>query len=157
MVILNAFLRLTAGTPPHRVVNQSVDNIYPLSLRAVNHLVEENQVLLRPRDEDHLDDVFHALSNRTRRALVNRLADGPARVTELARPHGMSLAAISKHLFGLERAGLIQRKRDGSVQSCVLNPKAMTSADEFLATYRRFWSGTFDKLADFVERPKGRR
>ena len=110
--------------------------------------------MLRPRDDDQLDEIFHALSNRTRRALVRTLADGPARVTELARPHGMSLAAISKHLFVLERAGLIARKRDGSVQSCVLNPKAMASADQWLAAYRRFWSRQFDQLADFVERPK---
>lgn len=110
--------------------------------------------MLRPRDEDRLDEVFHALSNRTRRALVATLAAGPARVTDLARPHGMSLNAISKHLFVLERAGLIERQKSGSVHSCVLTPRAMASADEWLTAYRRFWSHQFDKLADFVERPR---
>lgn len=110
--------------------------------------------MLRARHEDQLDEVFHALSNRTRRALVKTLAAGPARVTELAKPHGMSLNAISKHLFVLERAGLIERKRQGSVQSCVLTPRAMATADEWLATYRGFWSRQLDQLADFVERAK---
>ena len=106
------------------------------------------------RNDDRLDAVFHALANRTRRALVATLADGPARVTELAAPHGMSLAAVSKHLFVLEHAGLIRRTRSGSVQSCVLNPKAMARADAWIAGYRRFWNRQIDRLAAFVEEPE---
>jgi len=109
---------------------------------------------LTARNDDRLDEVFHALANRTRRALVRTLAEGPARVTELAQPYGMSLNAISKHLFVLERAGLIKRKRTGGTQTCVLNAKAMASADEWLTTYRRFWNRQFDRLAEFVERPQ---
>ena len=66
----------------------------------------------RADDDDRLDEVFHALANRTRRALLGQLASGPARVTELAAPHGMSVNAVSKHLFVLERAGLIRRHLD---------------------------------------------
>lgn len=102
-------------------------------------------------DEEHLDDVFHALANRTRRALLRTLAEGPARVTELAAPHGMSVNAISKHLFVLERAGLIRRSRNGSVQSCVLDAAPMATADEWIRGYRRFWTGKIDRLAAFVE------
>ena len=105
-------------------------------------------------EEDHLDDVFHALANRTRRALLRTLSGGPARVTELAVPHGMSVNAISKHLFVLERAGLIRRARDGGIQSCVLEAAPMATADEWIRTYRRFWGGKIDRLAAFVE--KGR-
>ena len=106
---------------------------------------------MKTTTEDQLDEVFHALANRTRRALVRRLADaGPARVTELAEPLGMSVAAVSKHLFVLERAGLIRRTRDGNVQSCVLEPAAMESADGWLGIYRHFWNRQFDRLTTFV-------
>jgi len=105
-------------------------------------------------EEDRLDGVFHALSNRTRRALLRTLSAGPARVTELAAPHGMSVNAISKHLFVLERAGLIRRTRSGSIQSCVLDAAPMATADEWIRGYRRFWSGRIDRLAAFVEQGK---
>jgi DNA-binding transcriptional ArsR family regulator len=105
----------------------------------------------RLAEEDRLDEVFHALANRTRRALLQTLAAGPARVTELAAPHGMSVNAVSKHLFVLERAGLIRRARSGSVQSCVLEAAPMATAEEWLRTYRRFWSRKIDRLAAFVE------
>jgi DNA-binding transcriptional ArsR family regulator len=116
-------------------------------------MVEESYV--RTKDEDRLDDIFHALANRTRRALVRSLADGPARVTELAEPHGMSVNAISKHLFVLERAGLIRRTREGHVQACVLNAAPMATADEWLTGYRRYWNRQIDTLVAFVEKPKG--
>jgi DNA-binding transcriptional ArsR family regulator len=106
-------------------------------------------------EDDRLDEVFHALSNRTRRALLHSLADGPARVTELAEPHGMSLNAISKHLIVLERAGLIRRTRQGHIQSCVLDAAPMANADEWIRGYRRFWSRQIDRLAAFVEKRKG--
>jgi DNA-binding transcriptional ArsR family regulator len=107
-----------------------------------------------PAEDERLDDVFHALANRTRRALLQTLAAGPARVTELAAPHGMSVNAISKHLFVLERAGLIRRARTGAIQSCVLDATPMATADEWMRTYRRFWSGKIDRLAAFVEKRK---
>lgn len=106
--------------------------------------------------DDRLDDIFHALANRTRRSLLKTLATGPARVNELAEPYGMSVNAISKHLFVLERAGLIRRRRDGHVQSCVLAPEPMATADEWLGYYRGFWNRQIDRLADFVEAPEGK-
>src|SRR5262245_57573488 len=107
-------------------------------------------------EDDSLDRVFHALANRTRRALLKELAVGPARVTELARPHGMSLTAISKHLFGLEAAGLVRRERDGNVQSCVLDATPMLSADEWIGSYRAFWNQKFDRLEKFVAKRKAK-
>jgi DNA-binding transcriptional ArsR family regulator len=111
--------------------------------------------MIKPAKDDRLDDVFHALANRTRRALLASLADGPARVTELAEPHGMSLNAVSKHLFVLERAGLIRREQDGHIQSCVLDARPMASAEEWIRGYRRFWNRQIDRLAGFVEKRKG--
>ncbi len=101
--------------------------------------------------DDQLDEIFHALANRTRRALLHTLAAGPARVTELAEPFGMSLNAVSKHLFVLERAGLIRRERAGAIQSCVLDAGAMADAEQWIGGYRKFWTGQIDRLADFVE------
>jgi DNA-binding transcriptional ArsR family regulator len=106
-------------------------------------------------EDDRLDDVFHALSNRTRRSLLRRLADGPARVTELAEPHKMSVNAISKHLFVLERAGLIRREKSGHIQSCKLDAAPMASADEWIRDYKRYWTGKIDRFAAFVEKRKG--
>ena len=71
--------------------------------------------------EDRLDLVFQALANRTRRAVLQRLAKGAARVTDLASPFDMSLAAVSRHLAVLERAGLIDRSINGRVHSCALD------------------------------------
>lgn len=110
--------------------------------------------MAKAAEEDSLDDVFHALASRTRRALLRSLSEGPARVTELAEPHGMSLNAISKHLFVLERAGLIRRMREGHVQSCVLDARPMATADEWISGYRSFWNKKIDRLADFVEKRK---
>jgi DNA-binding transcriptional ArsR family regulator len=120
---------------------------------AVNHMVEEK--MTRLAEDDRLDDVFHALSNRTRRALLRSLAAGPARVTELAKPHRMSVNAISKHLFVLENAGLIRRARDGHVKSCMLDAAPMATAEEWIRSYRRFWRAQIDRLAEFVENRKG--
>jgi DNA-binding transcriptional ArsR family regulator len=104
--------------------------------------------------EERLDNIFHALASRTRRALLAALADGPARVTELAEPHAMSVNAISKHLFVLERAGLIRRASGGRMQACVLDAAPMASADEWIRGYRRFWGPRIDRLASYVEGKK---
>lgn len=101
--------------------------------------------------DDGLDAIFQALANRTRRALIGRLARGPAMVTELAKPFGMSLNAISKHLIVLERAGLIARSIEGRVHSCALKAGPMASAEEWLGAYQEFWTAQLDNLADFVE------
>lgn len=107
--------------------------------------------MTRVKADDRLDDIFHALANRTRRALLRSLADGPARVTELARPYGMSVNAISKHLFVLEKAGLIRRARRGHIQSCVLDLAPMATADEWISAYRTYWTEQIDRLSKFVE------
>lgn len=78
-------------------------------------------------------------------------------VTELAAPHAMSLAAVSKHIRVLERAGLIARAVDGRVHQCSIAPKPLGEADAWLGFYRGFWSGTLDALARHVERGDDRK
>jgi DNA-binding transcriptional ArsR family regulator len=102
------------------------------------------------RDEK-LDLVFAALGDTTRRRLVERLANGPATVTELAEPFAMTLPAVSKHLRVLERAGLLRRERDGWYHHCHLETRPLESAVAFLAKYRPFWDGTLEALARHVE------
>lgn len=106
----------------------------------------------RTNADDRLDSVFHALSDRTRRALLSRLAAGPAIVTELAAPHAMSLAAVSKHIRVLERAGLVARTVDGRIHRCALAPGPLREIEHWLDFYRRFWSETLDAIARHAER-----
>lgn len=101
--------------------------------------------------DDRLDLIFQALANRTRRALLARLKSGPAMVTELAKPFGMSLNAISKHLLTLERAGLINRSVEGRVHYCALDATPLASAEEWLNAYETYWSDNLDSLAAFFE------
>ena len=98
-----------------------------------------------------LDMVFSALGDATRRAILARLADGDSPVTELARPHDISLPAISKHLRVLEQAGLIRKKRDGRVIRCSLDPAALKTAADWVEQYRRFWDAQFDQLARYLD------
>ena len=98
-----------------------------------------------------LDLTFSALADPTRRAILARLARGEATVGELARPFAVSRPAISKHLRILERAGLVQRARDGRISRCELDAKPMREAAEWVEHYRRFWEQQLDSLKRFVE------
>lgn len=106
--------------------------------------------------EPDLDLVFRALGDRTRRELLARLTDGPAMVTTLAKPFGMSLPAVGKHLRVLERAGLISRTIDGRVHRCALDAQPLKDANEWLESYARFWGETIDALTQYLgNEPKG--
>jgi DNA-binding transcriptional ArsR family regulator len=100
--------------------------------------------------EVHLDLVFRALGDQTRRALLARLADKPAMVTELAQPFAMSLPAVSRHIRVLEHAGLVARTVDGRVHHCSLSATPLKDVEMWLSQYRRFWEGTLDSLARHV-------
>ena len=89
--------------------------------------------------EERLDQVFHALANRTRRAMLARLFRGPTMVTELAVPFAMSLPSVSKHLKVLERAGLVERAVDGRVHHCSLGVGPLRELEAWLDHYRGFW------------------
>jgi DNA-binding transcriptional ArsR family regulator len=104
---------------------------------------------------DPLSATFGALADPTRRAILARLSKGEATVTELAEPFAMSLPAISRHLKVLERAGLISRGRDAQWRPCRLEPEALRRVDDWLDSYRRFWSGSFDRLDDYLTELQG--
>jgi len=96
--------------------------------------------------DDALDDVFAALANPTRRAMIARLTEGDATVSELAEPFRMSMPAISKHLSVLERAGLIRREREAQFRRCRLEPEVLAAASSWVDTQRRVWETSFDRL-----------
>jgi len=99
---------------------------------------------------DQLSSTFAALSDPTRRAILQRLADGEATVTELASPFAMSLPAVSRHLKVLERAGLITRGRDAQWRPCRLRAAPLEDVADWLAHYRRYWEGSFDRLDEHL-------
>ena len=101
-----------------------------------------------------LDRTFAALADETRRAILGRLAHGDASVGELARPFDVSRPAISKHLRVLERAGLVQRGREGRVSRCALDAGGLREAAEWVDHYRAFWEGRLDALARYIERTR---
>lgn len=105
-------------------------------------------------DDDALDQVFFALANRTRRAMLLRLAQGTATVTELAEPFGCSLPTVSKHLKVLEGAGLVARDVEGRVHHCSLDPARLQDVHAWLAFYQTFWQDKLAALAAFVEDPE---
>lgn len=104
----------------------------------------------RPNDPD-LDAIFGALSHPTRRALIEQLAGGTKRVGDLAEPHDVSLAAVSKHLQVLQDAGLIEVEQDGRVRRCHLEATPLSEAFGWLTRYRIFWEDRFDALEDHLE------
>lgn len=111
----------------------------------LNHMVEQSS--------DSLDSVFHALADPTRRAMLASLALQERSVSELAEPFRMSLAAASKHVKTLERAGLVRRTIQGRTHLCRLDPEPLAAANDWLRFYERFWSERLDALAGLFSPP----
>ena len=110
-----------------------------------------NDVTAAPPRGPDLDEVFAALADPTRRGIVERLARGEATVGELAEPYAISAPAISRHLRVLERAGLLERRVEGRVHHCRLRTQPLATAQDWMAVYRGFWEGQFDRLAAFLD------
>ena len=105
---------------------------------------------------DQLSTTFAALADPTRRSILARLSEGEATVNELAEPFPITLQAVSKHLKVLERAGLITRGRTAQLRPSRLQGDALKEAADWLAAYRGFWEGTFDRLDEHLrEMQKG--
>ena len=98
-----------------------------------------------------LDRTFAALSDPTRRRILEDLSHGERCVTDLAKPYSMSLPAVSKHLRVLESAGLIRRHRNGRVHHLELEAKPMKQASQWIEDYRQFWEGSLDRLDAYLK------
>ena len=105
---------------------------------------------------DRLDRTFSALADPTRRAILARLSEGEASVTELARPFRMTLPAVSKHLKVLEQAGLIARSRERQWRPARLEAQPLRDVAEWAERYRRFWEERYDRLDEYLDELQGK-
>ena len=104
-----------------------------------------------------LDNIFAALADPTRRAIIERLSRGEASVMEIAEPFKMTQPAVSKHLKVLERAGLISRGRDAQRRPCRLEAKPLAGANLWLEQYRQMWEANYQRLDALLEEMKAHR
>jgi len=106
-----------------------------------------------------LDLVFHALTDPTRRAMIERLGRGPTSVSELARPLAMSLPAVMQHLDVLEASGLVRSEKIGRVRTCRVDDANLKLAGDWISKRRAVWEQRFDRLAAYLdaEKPKPKR
>ena len=102
-----------------------------------------------------LDRTFSALSDPTRRTILERLTLGPASITELARPVGITLPGMLKHVRILEEAKLVTTEKHGRTRECSLGPQQMDDVSAWIETYRRRWERRLDRLETIIERTKG--
>ena len=97
--------------------------------------------------------MFAALADPTRRAIVARLAQGEASVSELTEPFAMTMTAVAKHRRVLSQAGIVEHRKEGRVRRCRLAPEALREAHSWLGEYGRFWEGQLDSVAAHVGGP----
>ena len=101
--------------------------------------------------QDSLDKAFHALSDATRRGMLERLSRGPASVSELARPYASSLAAIHQHVRVLEASGLVVTQKHGRTRECRMSSEAVLRVETWLSERRLLWEDRFDRLGRLLE------
>ena len=101
-------------------------------------------------DDDRLSQTFAALANSTRRAILARLVEGEATVSELAEPFDMSLPAISKHIKVLERAGLITQGQKAQYRPCTIEVAPLREISTWTEKYRHIWEASFDRMDDYI-------
>jgi len=104
-----------------------------------------------PNQQAALDNVFHALADPTRRAVLQRLSGGPASVSELAKPFEMALPSFLQHLQVLETSGLIRSQKAGRVRTCEMEPQPLATAEQWIAEQRALWEGRLDRLEGFLK------
>lgn len=102
------------------------------------------------KHDPDLSLLFHALADPTRRSILTRLAEGPARVTDLSEPTGLRLPTVMRHLSVLEGAGLIATSKDGRVRTCAIVPEALQPVRSWLDEQRAIWEARLDRLEAFA-------
>jgi DNA-binding transcriptional ArsR family regulator len=104
--------------------------------------------------QQHLNGVFQALADPTRRAVLGRLGQGPASISELAKPFDMALPSFMKHIHFLEASGWIRTHKEGRVRTCLIEKKSFAVVEAWLSEQRDIWDGRTDRLESFVTREK---
>lgn len=106
-------------------------------------------------DSYSVNDVFHALGDPTRRAILERLTDKPVSVSDLAAPFDVSLAAIGQHVQVLERSGLVRTEKIGRTRTCQINLAGLALANKWISDRKQLWEQRFDRLADLLDEEDG--
>jgi len=101
-----------------------------------------------------INRVFHALGDPTRRAIVEKLSEGPISVSRLAAPLDITLAAVVQHLQILEKSGLVHTEKVGRVRTCRIEPKGLSVAEQWIEDRRTLWEKRFDRLGDLLAEPE---
>jgi DNA-binding transcriptional ArsR family regulator len=104
-----------------------------------------------PNNDAEIDNIFRTLADPTRRAVVDRLCEGPATVADLAKPFPMALPSFLQHLSVLEKGNIITSKKVGRVRTCYLRPEALTVVEDWLANRRSLWERRLDALENYLD------
>jgi DNA-binding transcriptional ArsR family regulator len=105
------------------------------------------------RKKPNIDRVFHALGDPSRRAIVEKLSEGPISVSRLAEPLNITLAAVVQHLQVLEESGLVQTEKVGRVRTCRIEPAGLSVVEQWIDDRRSMWERRFDRLGDLLAEP----
>lgn len=100
-----------------------------------------------------VDRVFHALGDATRRAIVEKVSEGPVSVSALAAPLGITLAAVIQHLQVLEESGLVRTEKTGRVRTCSIEPKGLSLMEQWIADRKSLWERRLDRLGEILAEP----
>jgi DNA-binding transcriptional ArsR family regulator len=106
------------------------------------------------QQQSSINRVFHALGDPTRRAIVEKLSEGPISVSRLAAPLDITLAAVVQHLQVLEKSGLVHTEKVGRVRTCRIEPKGLSVAEQWIEDRRSLWEKRFDRLGDLLSEPE---
>jgi DNA-binding transcriptional ArsR family regulator len=118
---------------------------------SVDSTISKNMSILKCMlNQQRIDLVFHALGDPTRRKLVEQLSQGPASASDLAKPLGITLAAIVQHLQVLEQSGIVRTEKVGRVRTCRIEPMGLSVAAEWIAERRSLWERRLDRLGDLL-------
>ena len=107
-----------------------------------------------PSDKANIDRVFHALGDPTRRAMMEKLSEGPMSVSRLAEPLAITLAAVVQHLQVLEESGLVHTEKLGRVRTCRIEPAGLRVAEQWISDRRSVWERRLDRLGDLLAEPE---
>ena len=105
------------------------------------------------RNKPNIDRVFHALGDPSRRAILEKLSEGPISVSRLAEPLDITLAAVVQHLQVLEESGLVQTEKAGRVRTCRIEPAGLSAAEQWIRDRRSMWERRLDRLGDLLAEP----
>lgn len=143
------FLEVSAGVDPIRVTPTSQGGCQRLTL------AQPSSIVNRMVKSQALDRTFAALSDPTRRAMLERLSTGPASISELAKPAGISLPGVLKHVRILEEAELVTSEKKGRSRECRLGPAQLDDATAWIDWYRDRWNSRLDRLEAYIDKRKG--